>query len=92
MTGDGVDNAAGTIVGQTVAIDSRRHAFNNARGTLAASGALGILSGALDNDDGLIQSGGTLTIDTSEHALRNAQAGGRGGISAQARLELTATT
>ena len=89
VTGDGVDNAAGTIVGQTVAIDSRRHAFNNARGTLAASGALGILSGALDNDDGLIQSGGTLTIDTGEHALRNAQAGGRGGISAQARLELT---
>ncbi len=89
VSGDGVANAAGTIVGQTLAIDSHRNSVNNAHGTLAASGALGIRSGLLDNDDGLIQSGGTLTIDTGEHALLNTRSGSAGGIAAQARIELT---
>lgn len=88
LAGAGVANSDGTVVGQNLQIDSRARDFDNSRGTLAASGALDLQSGALRNDGGLIQAGGVLTIDTHGQALSNTDSGASRGILGQSALIL----
>ena len=87
----GINNAQGHIVGQSLGIDAHGGPLHNQQGTIAASGSnasLHIQSGALDNNAGLIQSQGTLGIDTQGQLLRNTASGQAGGILAAGALDI----
>jgi adhesin HecA-like repeat protein len=81
LTNSGLSNTkanvaadGGTIVGRNVDIDSHGQALNNRLGTIASSQNLAMRSGALDNAGGLIQSIGTLALDTNGATLDNSGA------------------
>ncbi|EZP37303.1 filamentous hemagglutinin N-terminal domain-containing protein [Janthinobacterium lividum] len=92
----GLWNGQGTIAGANVTLDTRGQVFNNTQGTLAGTGTVNLQTGILDNDGGLLQSGGAMTIDTHGNALLNTNAGAyavrhpgsAGGISSGAGLNL----
>ena len=92
----GLWNAQGTIAGANVTLDTHGQVFNNTQGTLAGTGTVNLQTGILDNDGGLLQSGGAMTIDTHGNALLNTNAGAyavrhpgsAGGISSGAGLTL----
>jgi filamentous hemagglutinin len=72
-----LSNRAGNILGRSLSVDTRGGDLDNgAKGTIAASGALVLRSGALNNDSGLIQSGESLRIDTNGRVLVNTNAAG----------------
>ncbi|AVQ83997.1 two-partner secretion domain-containing protein [Variovorax sp. PMC12] len=72
-----LSNRAGKILGRSLSVDTRGGDLDNgAKGTIAASGALVLRSGALNNDSGLIQSGESLRIDTNGRVLVNTNASG----------------
>ncbi|WP_230516581.1 MULTISPECIES: hemagglutinin repeat-containing protein [unclassified Janthinobacterium] len=92
----GLWNGQGTIAGANVTLDTHGQVFNNTQGTLAGTGSVNLQTGILDNDGGLLQSGGAMTIDTHGNALLNTNAGAyavrhpgsAGGISSGAGLTL----
>lgn len=84
----GLVNIGGTLTGQDVSINSNGKPLDNTRGSLAARGTLDILSAALNNDTGLIQAAGALTIDTQGGKLTNTNAGTAGGILGQSKVTL----
>ncbi|AQR69208.1 hypothetical protein BZG29_13300 [Janthinobacterium sp. LM6] len=92
----GLSNGLGTIAGVNVTLDTHGQVFNNTQGTLAGAGTVNLQTGILDNDGGLLQSGGAMTIDTHGNALLNTNAGAyavrhpgsAGGISSGAGLTL----
>ncbi|MDN2676675.1 hemagglutinin repeat-containing protein [Janthinobacterium sp. SUN033] len=92
----GLWNGQGTIAGANVTLDTHGQVFNNTQGTLAGAGTVNLQTGILDNDGGLLQSGGAMTIDTHGNALLNTNAGAyavrhpgsAGGISSGAGLTL----
>ncbi|WP_426074338.1 hemagglutinin repeat-containing protein [Janthinobacterium sp. DSP2-3-3] len=92
----GLWNGQGTIAGANVTLDTHGQLFNNNQGTLAGTGTVNLQTGILDNDGGLLQSGGAMVIDTHGNALLNTNAGAyavrhpgsAGGISSGAGLSL----
>nr|WP_161988060.1 hemagglutinin repeat-containing protein [Variovorax guangxiensis] len=92
IAASGVGNVAGTISGRSVTLDVRGHALDNTQGTVVAATTLGLQSGELMNDAGLIQSGGAMTIDTGTARISNRRAvdhlEGQGGITSGGALWL----
>lgn len=66
-----LNNAAGTLLGQRVSVDTRQGQLTNTNGRIVAEGPLQMASGALDNTGGRLQSGGNLQLDTHGQALTN---------------------
>jgi filamentous hemagglutinin len=92
LTVQDLNNAAGLILGGTDAALTTA-VLDNRSGQIGALGVLTLDSGALQNDDGgLIQSGGTLTLDTHGHTLSNNHSGVTGGITSQGDLTLRTGT
>ncbi len=92
----GLSNVGGKVFGDSLSVDTKRNALNNAQGTLAATTTVNLQSGALTNDAGLIQSGKAMTIQTNGQGLSNANAAsyatGQGGITSGDTLDLTSGT
>jgi filamentous hemagglutinin len=95
-----LNNTQGHITAQNLSVDTHQHTLTNTRGTLLASQAVTLQTGALGNQAGLIQSGTQLSIDTHGQALNNTQASqypgnaqgegkGQGGLFAQGQLSVT---
>ncbi|RUR70928.1 filamentous hemagglutinin N-terminal domain-containing protein [Variovorax guangxiensis] len=89
----GLSNQGGKVFGNSLSIDTHGNALDNsAKGTIAATTAVDIKSGALNNDTGLAQSGAAMTIDTNGQALTNTNAAGytsgQGGIASASTLDL----
>ncbi len=96
LSNAGLSNAGGKVFGDSLSVDTRANALNNAAGTLVATTTMALSSGALGNDAGLIQSGGAMTVDTNGRALSNANAAGystkQGGITSASTLDLRVGT
>ena len=90
LSNTGLKTVGGKVRGGTVQIDSHGNTIDTSRGSMVADSTLDILSGALVNVAGLIQSGGAMSIDTHGQALTNANTNinGQGGIVSGARLTL----
>ncbi len=94
VTGSGVINQQGELSGAVLTVDTRGLALNNRDGQILASQSLSLVSGALDNAGGLVQSLGDLTLRTQGGLLSNARsgtgaaAGSPVGIHAQGQLTL----
>jgi filamentous hemagglutinin len=90
--GGAIDNTDGTMSARQVELHGA--AFNNGRGVVAANADLAITSGALSNQQGLLQAGAGLRIDTQGQALINTgsgnSGGNSGGIVAGAALDIAA--
>jgi filamentous hemagglutinin len=72
-----LSNRGGKVFGTSLSVDTRGGELDNsAKGTMAATEAVVLRSGALNNDAGLIQSGGSLHIDTNSQVLTNTNAAG----------------
>jgi filamentous hemagglutinin len=72
-----LSNRGGKLFGTSLSVDTRGGELDNsAKGTMAATGAVVLRSGALNNDAGLIQSGDSLHIDTNGQVLTNTNAAG----------------
>lgn len=72
-----LSNRGGKLFGTSLSVDTRGGELDNsAKGTMAATGAVVLRSGALNNDAGLIQSGDSLHIDTNGQILTNTNAAG----------------
>ena len=81
LANGGLGNAGGTVLGASVAVDTRLASLDNAGGTIASTGGLlDIDSGALNNARGLLQSRQGMRVDTHGQALTNIDAGSTGGI------------
>ncbi|WP_426107736.1 hemagglutinin repeat-containing protein [Massilia sp. TSP1-1-2] len=66
---------AGAIVGNQLMINTSGQALDNHLGTIAATQAMSVTSGALNNDAGLLQAGSTLVLGTNGNTLTNTNAG-----------------
>lgn len=86
----GIGNTGGSITGRHLEIGSRLAPIDNTPGTIAASANLDLCGGAVLNDDGLIQSEGSLGIDTAGQALSNTRSGSDAGIVARGSLRINA--
>jgi filamentous hemagglutinin len=86
LASGGLSTAGGSIVGRNIDIDSNGQALNNQGGTIAASQTLSVHAGALGNAGGLMQSGGSLELNSGDLDNSNAasyaalHAGSGGGI------------
>ncbi len=70
-----LSNRGGKILGSALSVNTRGGALDNStKGTMSAAGPVTLRSGALNNDAGLIQSGGALHIDTNRETLTNTHA------------------
>lgn len=83
-----LNNAAGTVLGQRVSVDTRQGRLANTDGRIVAEGHLQIASGALDNTGGRLQSGGGLRLDTHGQSLNNTGTAAAGILSG-GRMSLT---
>ncbi|UYG03995.1 DUF637 domain-containing protein [Halomonas sp. LR3S48] len=90
VSGQGLDNQAGTLLGETITLDTGGQRLNNTAGLIAASQNLASTSGELDNTGGTLQAGGDATIDTLGQAVINVDSGTDGGILASGALTLAA--
>jgi filamentous hemagglutinin len=93
LSAGGLVNKGGKIFGDSLSIEVGNNAVDNSgKGTLAATTTVDVKSGLLNNDTGLIQSGGAMTIDTNGRTLTNTNAAGyvtqQGGISSADTLTL----
>ena len=89
----GISNTDGTMTGKSVNLNSNAQTLDNTRGRLTASGTgaadtLNIQTGALNNDHGLIQATGALTVDTHGQTLTNTNSGTSSGIVGQSTVDL----
>src|SRR5450830_1696562 len=90
----------GSISGATLHLNSNGQTLNNNGGTLAASQAATLQSGAFNNVGGLLQSGGDLNITSASltntnataYLSSNAQLNGQGGIAAQGNTTINTGT
>jgi len=94
LVNGGLSNRGGKVFGNSLSVDTRGNTLDNsAQGTLAATSTVNLKSGALQNDTGLVQSGGAMTIDTNGQALTNTSAAGylngQGGITSGGTLSPT---
>ncbi|MDP2065518.1 MAG: filamentous hemagglutinin N-terminal domain-containing protein, partial [Burkholderiaceae bacterium] len=85
VSAHGIDNTDGTMVGQSLNVNSNAQSLDNTRGRLSASGTgaadtLTLQSGALNNDRGLIQATAALAVNTHGQTLTNTHSGASGGI------------
>ncbi|EGM0865561.1 hemagglutinin repeat-containing protein [Salmonella enterica] len=83
-----LNNAAGTVLGQRVSVDTRQGRLANTDGRIVTEGPLQIASGVLDNTGGRLQSGGSLQLDTHGQALNNTGTASAGILSG-GRMSLT---
>jgi filamentous hemagglutinin len=95
LSNGGLSSAGGKVFGNSLSIDTHGNALDNsAKGTIAATTTVDVKSGALNNDTGLVQSGGAMAIDTNGQALTNTNASGytngQGGITSADTLTLSA--
>jgi len=92
LSNAGLSNTGSSITGGAISVDTHLQAFNNAGGTVSASGITTINSGALTNTAGLIQATDALAINTHGQTLNNTNAsgysGGTGGITSQGAVNL----
>lgn len=93
VRGNGLDNESGIVLGQSLELDAGTQALNNQSGQVIASGQnaadkLNIKSGALNNDQGLIQAASNLNVDTQGQVLTNTGSGAQNGILAQGNTVL----
>ncbi|MDR7345617.1 filamentous hemagglutinin [Pantoea alhagi] len=90
INGGNLDNVQGHIVADGDAILTIEQ-LNNQDGLLAARQQMTVLaSGAVNNDRGLIQSGGSMRLDAQQNALSNRNTQDGGGIISFGRLNVTA--
>ena len=82
----GLNNQQGQVAGGNIAVNTGTQAINNLQGVFAATSQLAIQSGTLNNDGGLLQSGGALSLNTHGAALSNRNNGDNGGILSQGNL------
>uniref|UniRef100_UPI002AD20068 two-partner secretion domain-containing protein n=1 Tax=Halothiobacillus sp. TaxID=1891311 RepID=UPI002AD20068 len=92
LSGHGVTNAGGLINGSSLGLNSQT--LDNGQGKLVTTGAtdngaLTIQSGAVTNDQGLIQAKGTLRIDTQGQTLTNTHSAAGQGIIGQSDVHLS---
>ncbi|MGJ7580840.1 hemagglutinin repeat-containing protein [Variovorax sp. RHLX14] len=94
LVNTGLANTQGKVTGNALSANTHGEALNNALGTLAATTAIDLQTGVLNNDRGLVQSGGAMTIDTHGQALTNTNAtghsSGQGGIASGSTLAVNA--
>ncbi|EJI2013126.1 hemagglutinin repeat-containing protein [Salmonella enterica] len=83
-----LNNAAGTVLGQRVSVDTRQGRLANTDGRIVTEGPLQIASGVLDNTGGRLQSRGNLQLDTHGQALNNTGTASAGILSG-GRMSLT---
>ena len=98
LTGSSVD-LSGSRTGATNVIITTAGSLSTAQATVVATQNLNVSSGALNNDAGLLQSGGDLSIDTHGQTLTNTNAAnytstntalnGKGGIAVEGTTSLT---
>lgn len=88
LTAGGLDNQQGKVTGSNVTLVLGAQALNNQDGVIAATGLLRSVSGALNNDGGLLQAGRDLQLDTQGALLSNQRSGDKGGILSQGTLTL----
>ena len=84
----GLDNDDGLISGAALRVDSAAQGMSNQRGAIIGSATLDIRSGALNNQAGLIQARGVMTVDTQRQTLTNTDSGTANGILGQADIQL----
>lgn len=85
----GLNNTDGVISGGNLRVNSNKKTLDNTRGKLiTTSGPADIQSGALNNEAGLIQATGALTIDTHGKTLDNTNSSANGGIVGQRGVNL----
>jgi len=76
LANGGLTNADGKVSGLGLSVDTHGRAIDNRRGTLIATTTVNVNSGDLDNDAGLIRSGGAMEIDTHGGTLINTNSTG----------------
>ncbi|MFO2466511.1 hemagglutinin repeat-containing protein [Pseudomonas sp. 15FMM2] len=85
----GLLNDDGLINGAALRLDSNGQALSNQRGAIIGDAAVELLSGELNNQAGLIQAKGAMSINTHGHTLANTDSGTTNGILGQAEVNLT---
>ena len=80
----------GLIQGKQIAIDTMLQPLNNAGGVISGLDAVSITSGALNNDAGVIESGGGISIDTNGNRLNNRNSGNELGIVSRGDISIKA--
>ncbi|MGQ8707882.1 hemagglutinin repeat-containing protein [Serratia sp. TSA_198.1] len=88
LSGTGLENQGGQVVGGAISLALAKGALNNQQGAIAAAGDLRLNGGALTNDGGLLQSAGDMSLDTQGAALSNRLSGETGGILSQGALSI----
>ncbi|WP_233527649.1 hemagglutinin repeat-containing protein [Serratia sp. PAMC26656] len=88
LSGTGLENQGGQVVGGAISLALGNGALNNQQGAIAAAGDLRLNGGALTNDGGLLQSAGDMSLDTQGAALSNRLSGETGGILSQGALSI----
>lgn len=84
----GLDTRQGLVAGQTLALNLHDQALNNQGGKIGAQKRLTLDGGEVNNDEGLIQAGAEIVVDTHGHTLTNRNNAATGGIVAQHSLTL----
>ncbi|PIB62983.1 hemagglutinin repeat-containing protein [Pseudomonas sp. 2822-17] len=79
----GLNNQSGVITGAQLLLDTHGQQLDNSAGTVNASDTLGVDSGALINDGGIMQAKSDLSVDTHGQQLSNRNSGSTGGILGQ---------
>ncbi|MDB5878207.1 MAG: putative filamentous hemagglutinin, partial [Variovorax sp.] len=92
----GFVNTQGKATGKALTVNTNGGALDNTLGTLAGTTTVDLQTGVLNNDKGLVQSGGATTIDTHGQSLANTNAtghsSGQGGIASGGTLAVNAGT
>ena len=93
VAAQGLINRGGEIVASSIELDTKTKDLDNSAGKIVATGTqMGavaeIASGALDNDQGLIQAASALSINTNGQSLTNTGSGERNGIIGQGAVTL----
>ena len=84
-----LNNTDGSIVGNSLSINSNTKTIDNTRGKFVADGGTAkIQSGAINNEAGLIQATRLLDIDTHGQTISNNNSGTNGGIVGQGDVKL----
>ncbi|MDQ0590732.1 hemagglutinin repeat-containing protein [Variovorax paradoxus] len=92
LSNGGLINQSGKVFGNSLSVNTHGNTLDNTQGTLAATTTVATSSGMLLNDAGLIQSSGTMTVNTNGQSLSNTHAAGytngQGGITSGGALDL----
>ena len=93
VAAQGLINRGGEIVASSIELDTKTKDLDNSAGKIVATGTqMGavaeIASGALDNDQGLIQAASALSINTNGQSLTNTGSGENNGIIGESTVTL----